>query len=189
MPHRKTGADATGPVAFVLGGGGIRGAVEVGQVQAILEAGVTPDLVVGTSIGAINGALIAQTPSIEVMRPLQDAWSSDLAKQVYGQGFLKQVTTLAKNRNHTLSAEPLRRLLEYGLGKDATFESLAIPFFTVAARHPAAASATRRSPHSRVHSSGCSRPTSVLSISFAPRPLARQASTPRVICRSNLATA
>ncbi len=49
----------------MLGGGGIRGAVEVGQVQAILEAGVTPDLVVGTSIGAINGALIAQTLSIE----------------------------------------------------------------------------------------------------------------------------
>lgn len=133
MPHRKRVADAEGPIAFVLGGGGIRGAVEVGQVQAILEAGVRPDLVVGTSIGAINGALIAQRPSTEAIEPLHAAWSSELARQVYGQSFLKQVTTLAKNRNHTLSTEPLRKLLEHDLGKDATFEMLAVPFFAVAA--------------------------------------------------------
>ena len=43
-----------GPTAFVLGGGGVRGAVEIGMVRALFEAGIQPDLVVGTSIGAIN---------------------------------------------------------------------------------------------------------------------------------------
>src|SRR5205085_1769484 len=46
-----------GRVAFVLGGGGILGATQVGMLRALFEAGVRPDLVVGTSVGALNGAL------------------------------------------------------------------------------------------------------------------------------------
>jgi NTE family protein len=117
----------------VFGGGGVRGAVEVGQVRALLESGITPDLVVGTSIGAINGALIAQTPSIEAIEPLTRAWASDLARQVYGQSVFRQAATLARHRNHTLSAAPLLRLLEETLGRGASFEELQVPFYTVAA--------------------------------------------------------
>ncbi|RLK52257.1 patatin-like phospholipase family protein [Microbacterium telephonicum] len=58
------------PVAFVLGGGGVRGAVEVGMPRALLDAGVRPDLVVGTSIGAINGALVAADPTPGVVDAL-----------------------------------------------------------------------------------------------------------------------
>ena len=43
--------------AFVLGGGGLLGAHEVGMLRALSEAGIKPDLVIGTSIGAINGVL------------------------------------------------------------------------------------------------------------------------------------
>jgi Patatin-like phospholipase len=46
-------------VAFVLGGGGVLGAAEVGMLRALADAGILPDLVVGTSIGAINGAVVA----------------------------------------------------------------------------------------------------------------------------------
>ncbi|AGB25743.1 putative esterase of the alpha-beta hydrolase superfamily [Mycobacterium sp. JS623] len=45
--------------AFVLGGGGVLGAAEAGMARALVEAGVRPDLVCGTSIGAINGGAIA----------------------------------------------------------------------------------------------------------------------------------
>ena len=48
--------------AFVLGGGGLLGAHEVGMLRALAEAGVKPDLVVGTSIGALNGVLVAADP-------------------------------------------------------------------------------------------------------------------------------
>ena len=48
--------------AFVLGGGGVLGAAEVGMARALLEAGIYPDLVCGTSVGAINGAAIAAIP-------------------------------------------------------------------------------------------------------------------------------
>jgi NTE family protein len=46
-------------LAFVLGGGGARGALQVGALRALLEAGYQPDLLVGTSIGAANAAFLA----------------------------------------------------------------------------------------------------------------------------------
>ena len=48
--------------AFVLGGGGVLGAVEVGMLRALLERGIVPDLVLGTSVGALNGAMVARQP-------------------------------------------------------------------------------------------------------------------------------
>ena len=49
--------------AFVLGGGGLLGAHEVGMLRALTEADIRPDLVVGTSVGAFNGAFAAADPS------------------------------------------------------------------------------------------------------------------------------
>ena len=43
-------------LAFVLGGGGSRGALQVGALQVLLETGVQPDMVIGTSVGALNAA-------------------------------------------------------------------------------------------------------------------------------------
>src|SRR6516225_8186813 len=51
-----------GQVVLVLQGGGALGAYQVGVYQALDEAGVEPDWVIGTSIGAINGAMIAGNP-------------------------------------------------------------------------------------------------------------------------------
>ena len=48
--------------AFVLGGGGLLGAHEVGMLRALSAAGIRPDLIVGTSIGAVNGAFVAADP-------------------------------------------------------------------------------------------------------------------------------
>src|SRR5512139_3913298 len=45
-------------LAFVLGGGGARGAMQVGALRALVEAGFRPDLLVGTSIGAVNAAAL-----------------------------------------------------------------------------------------------------------------------------------
>lgn len=49
---------AKNKLAFVLGGGGARGALQVGALRALLEADIHPDLAVGTSIGALNAAFI-----------------------------------------------------------------------------------------------------------------------------------
>ncbi|MCF6477011.1 patatin-like phospholipase family protein, partial [Nonomuraea sp. MG754425] len=65
--------------AFVLGGGGVLGAHEVGMLRALDEAGIRPDLVVGTSVGALNGAVIAAAPADAVAR-LTGLWQSDVVR-------------------------------------------------------------------------------------------------------------
>jgi NTE family protein len=61
-------------IAFVLSGGGSHGAVQVGMAEALLEAGVGPDALFGTSVGAINSAVLAQGFSSEILGKLQDSW-------------------------------------------------------------------------------------------------------------------
>jgi NTE family protein len=61
--------------AFVLSGGGSLGAVQVGMLQALAERGVKPDLLVGTSCGALNAAWVAgHGMSNESLRGLATAW-------------------------------------------------------------------------------------------------------------------
>ena len=59
---RARSAQLPGQVVLVLQGGGAIGAYQVGVYQALHEAGIEPDWVIGTSIGAINGALLAGNP-------------------------------------------------------------------------------------------------------------------------------
>lgn len=103
------------------------------MLEALLEAGITPDLVVGSSIGAINGAIVASDPSLAVVEPLITAWTSKQARAVYGDGWTRQLRRLASSGTHLNSPEPLRELLEQALGTDLTFADLAVPFRVVAA--------------------------------------------------------
>jgi NTE family protein len=69
--------------AFVLSGGGNLGAAQVGAVQALLERGLTPDLLVGTSAGAINAAYLAHDPSLEGALRLGSIWTSLRGRDVF----------------------------------------------------------------------------------------------------------
>ena len=118
--------------AFVLGGGGVLGAVEVGMLRALFRAGIEPDLVVGTSIGAVNGALVAADPSEAVTDRLLRLWSSPEAGEVFGDSLARQLRRFAA-RTHLHSPRPLRRLLERELGETTTFADLRLPFRCCAA--------------------------------------------------------
>jgi NTE family protein len=131
---------ARGPVAFVLGGGGVLGAVEVGMLRALLRAGIRPDLVVGTSVGAVNGALVAADPTEAVTDRLVRLWASPEASEVYGDSVARQLRRFAA-RTHLHSPRPLRRLLERELGEERDFADLAVPF------HCCAASIERAAEH------------------------------------------
>ena len=65
-----------GQVVLVLQGGGALGAYQVGVYEALHAAGIEPDWVIGTSIGAINGALIASNPPEKRMERLQAFWAA-----------------------------------------------------------------------------------------------------------------
>ena len=119
--------------AVVLGGGGVLGAVQVGMLRALIEAGVRPDLVVGTSVGAINGAVLAACPPAEVADRLEALWRSPDAAEVFAAGAVARLRELARTRTAAHSAEPLRRALVAQLG-ERRIEDLPVPFQCCAAR-------------------------------------------------------
>jgi NTE family protein len=126
-------ARGNGRTAFVLGGGGLLGAVEVGMLRALFEAGVAPDLVLGTSVGALNGALVAKDPTVGVVARLVALWQSAAgSRDVYADGPVRQMTRAVRTGTHLHSSQPLRTRLEIELG-DRTFADLAVPFQCCAA--------------------------------------------------------
>jgi len=77
----------SGQVALVLQGGGALGAYQVGVYEALHEAGIEPDWVIGTSIGAINGAIIAGNPPERRMERLEEFWKlvrNDRVASIWG---------------------------------------------------------------------------------------------------------
>src|ERR1700745_3056885 len=85
-------------VAFVLGGGGHNGAYEVGMLRALLEHGVRPHGVAGTSGGAINGAAVAANPSLETVERLRTVWLTLNEDQIFGGSILAGAANLVRTR-------------------------------------------------------------------------------------------
>jgi NTE family protein len=119
-------------VAFVLGGGGQLGASQVGMLRALLERDLRPDLIVGTSIGAINGVAVAADPTVEGVDRLEGVWTNLEKSQVFSGSLLSGAANLVRTRTHLHSPRPLRQLLERTLPV-RRFEDLAVPFQCVAA--------------------------------------------------------
>lgn len=119
--------------AFVLGGGGVLGAVEVGMLRALLERGITPDLVLGTSVGALNGALVARDPRPTVVDRLVELWRGAAdSGEVYGDTALRTVRRAMKHGTHIYSPAPLKARLADELG-EVTFDELPVRFQVCAA--------------------------------------------------------
>lgn len=118
--------------AFVLGGGGRWGAVEVGMLRALVEAGVEPDLVLGTSIGAFNGAVFAADPGEGGLRQLEQMWRDVASGDYLDVGVVDRVKTVMRLRVALNDNAPVRTLLEPVLaGRE--IEDLAVRFQCVAA--------------------------------------------------------
>lgn len=118
--------------AFVLGGGGILGSAEVGMLRALLERGIIPDLVVGSSVGALNGVAVAATPGLGVVERLTEAWTSLRARDVFASTVVGQVGNLLRHGTYLHTNEGLRRLVTEAAG-DARIERLPVRFECVAA--------------------------------------------------------
>src|SRR5581483_10260841 len=87
------------PVGYVLGGGGSLGAVQVGMLQALGEHDITPGVVAGTSVGSLNGAVVALDPASAANR-LSHLWARLTREQVFPGGLLAQARTLQHARTH-----------------------------------------------------------------------------------------
>ena len=130
-----------GPVAFVLGGGGRLGAAEVGMLAALTTAGVRPDMVLGTSIGAINGALYAAAPDEQGVATLRQVWSGFDSSGMLTAGVVDRLRTLMATGVAFHRSEQLLELFDDALPDGVRFEDLAVPFSCVAACIETAAAA------------------------------------------------
>jgi len=101
-----------GPTAFVLAAGGSLGAIEVGMLQALLAYGLRPDLVVGSSVGAINSVFYAADPSAEGLSRLTKIWLGLRRDDVFPVGVAGLALGLMGRRRHMLSPRGLTRLLQ-----------------------------------------------------------------------------
>ena len=119
--------------AFVLGGGGKWGAVEVGMIQALHEAGVEADLILGTSIGAFNGAVIADYPGREGVERLNGFWEEVTGADLFQTGFFDRALRVATLKPALHETSELRRLVEHAIHPDTRIEDLQVPFQCVAA--------------------------------------------------------
>jgi NTE family protein len=108
------------------------GAVEVGMLRALVEAGVQPDLIVGSSVGAINGAAAAAGFTREAVGRLGELWERLGRGAVFAEGVVGRVATLARTGTHVHSSVGMRALLEeHSQGR--LIEDLPIGFSCVAA--------------------------------------------------------
>lgn len=120
-------------VAYVLGGGGRWGAVEVGMLKALDEAEIRPDVILGTSIGAFNGSVIADDPSPGGVKRLIDLWDELADIDLFKSSVLSGVRNVATLRPAIHRSAELRLILENVHGADKRIEDLSVPFQCVAA--------------------------------------------------------
>ena len=123
-------ADMT--TAFVLGGGGVLGAAEVGMLRALFEIEVVPDLVLGTSVGALNGAMVARDPTPAVIGRLTDLWQDTNTAPRRVRPPLRTVRRAVSTGTHLYSSAFLQQRLVEEFG-DTTFEDLPVRFQVCAA--------------------------------------------------------
>ncbi|MEY2568774.1 MAG: hypothetical protein QOE35_3303 [Actinomycetota bacterium] len=129
--RRETTAEPDAPVAVVLSGGGNRGATQVGMLRALLETGVRPGVIVGTSVGSLNGAGLAGDPTLGGVSMLEQVWLGISREHLFAGGRLTRAWRLASRANHLWANEGLSQLID-AFGID-DFSQLAVPLRVIAA--------------------------------------------------------
>ncbi len=121
-------------IAFVLSGGGNRGALQVGALQVLLEAGIRPEMLVGTSAGAINAAFLAANPTPAGARQLGEIWRQVTKEDVYPGGPLRVAWHLTTHRDSLYPNGNFQTFLEAHVPPGGRFfHQLTIPLYIVAA--------------------------------------------------------
>ncbi len=99
-------------IAFVLSGGGSRGAMEAGGVKALYEAGIRPDILVGSSAGAMNAAFLAVAPAPEDVDRLCDVWRNVKNRDVIPGNLLTKAWRVLSGKPSIFAQEPLKAFVQ-----------------------------------------------------------------------------
>ena len=121
-------------VAVVLGGGGNLGAIQVGQLRALAERDIVPDIVLGCSVGALNGGAFAADPTMAGVRHLEQIWTEiqhEPETLMPGSWIPNPVLLLRKGAALNPNDGLRRTILRFLAGRE-TFDELRLPFQCVA---------------------------------------------------------
>ncbi len=116
--------------AFVFSGGASLGAVEVGALKAIVEEGIQPDMVLGTSVGSLNGAMYAFNPTIEGVKAIEDIWLNIKVWNVFTPSPLTPVFNITTFGLYLISPKNLRKLITKNM-QFTRIEETKIPLYVI----------------------------------------------------------
>jgi NTE family protein len=106
--------------AFVLAGGGSRGAVQVGMLEELIRRGIKADRVFGASVGAINGASYAGDPTPDGIEHMKEVWRDVKGTDIFPRGTFDGPWAFFQKRAALHANTGLRRIIEEGI----TYENL-----------------------------------------------------------------
>jgi NTE family protein len=117
--------------AFVLAGGATRGASQVGMLQALTERGIRADLVVGTSIGALNGACYAEAPTLAGIERLEELWYEPPRADIFSLSARSIAQNIRRRRGYVLDNQGLRDWIRTNTSVER-LEDFTVPLHAVA---------------------------------------------------------
>jgi len=118
-------------LAFVLSGGGSRGALQVGALKVLIEAGIRPDMVVGTSIGSVNATFLAADPTIAGIEKLEAIWHELENTVIFPGGKGVALLRFIRGRPSLYLNDRVHEILMQHL-PSSRFEELALPCYAIA---------------------------------------------------------
>ena len=98
--------------AFVFSAGGALGAFQAGQIKAVVEAGILPDVLIGVSAGALNAAFLSNGASVARVNRMVEMWEQAPTMDLMETSLYQRGRRLAKRESYLYSSEPLKQLIE-----------------------------------------------------------------------------
>ena len=128
---RRANFDEPIRTAFVLAGGGSRGAAQIGMLHTLLSRGIRPDAVFGASVGAVNAAGFVANPTLAGIERMATIWRGLSSDDVFPHGRVPTPWRFLQQRESVHPNDGLRKIIEQGAGL-ARFEDALIPLEVVA---------------------------------------------------------
>jgi len=117
--------------AFVLSGGGNQGVSQVGMLRALLEREIVPDVVIGTSAGALNGAAVAYAPNLTGVAQLAAVWEQLRSEHVFPGGKIHRAWNVVRRGTSLFGNEGLAAVIHHATPA-RSFSDLEIPLRVIA---------------------------------------------------------
>jgi len=116
--------------AFVLSGGGNRGPLQVGALRALLEHSIVPEIIAGSSVGALNGVYLAIDPSLTQVEKMAQLWHDAGRKKLFTQSPPRSLAKLVRGRDHLVENKRIREYIIASLPEGTrTFGDLKVPMY------------------------------------------------------------